>query len=94
MPLESWGWVFMVVGLIGGMSGFATKIPAWVGFAILQALSTLWALLFIASWADTGYGRAWISGLTWMLVSGLLFIISDWEDPPLKNVFQVKREIE
>lgn len=82
MPLEAWGWVFVAVGIAGIAFALLGPWPQWAGFGVLQGLSLFWGSLFIASWWETGYSRAGIGALTWLLVSGVLFIVADWEDPP------------
>lgn len=80
--MTAWGWIFAVVGSTSAIAGLVPRLPAWVGFAGLQLLATFWGLLFIASYAQTGYGRAWLGALQWGAIVGILVIISDWDDPP------------
>lgn len=82
MPLDTWGLVFIAVGAVSAIAGFMPRLPAWVGFAGLQMLSTFWGLLFVASWHQTDYTRALIGCTQWAMVTALLAIIADWEDPP------------
>ncbi len=82
LPMEAWGWLFLVVGVASALAGWFRRLPAWAGFAGLQGLSTIWGLLFVASWAQTDYGRAWFGALQWANVAGVLAIIAGWEDPP------------
>lgn len=84
MPLEAWGWVFIVVGVTSAIAGFVARLPAWIGFAGLQLLATFWGLLFVASYLQTDYTRALIGLTQWALVAALLAITSGWEDPPAK----------
>ena len=80
-PLEAWSWWFMVMGAGAFVLAFIPKIR-WAGFALLQMLSLFWGLLYIASYFETGYGRAWTGFLLWGAISGLLAIMADWDDPP------------
>jgi len=82
MPLRAWAGVFVFVGATSAVAAFVPRLPAWVGFSGLQALASFWGLLFIASYAQTGYGRAWVACLQWAAIVGVLVIIADWEDPP------------
>lgn len=82
MPLKVWAVVFIVVGATSAVAGFVRQLPAWLGFAGIQALSTFWGLLFAASYFQTHYGRAWIGLLNYATIAGVLAIIADWEDPP------------
>lgn len=85
MPMTAWGWVFGVVGAGSAISGLVNRFPAWVGFTGLYLLAGFWAGLFVASWASTGYGRAWLGALQWGAIVGVLAIIADWEDPPANS---------
>lgn len=84
MPLDAWGWVFIVVGVTASISGFVARLPAWIGFAGLQLLALAWGLLFVASYFQTDYTRALVGLTQWALVAALLAITSGWEDPPAK----------
>lgn len=86
MPLKAWGVVFMLVGALAGVCGFVRRLPAWIGFAMLQLLSLFWGGLFAASYFQNGYGRAWIGLLNYTIIAGVLAIIADWEDPPPRRL--------
>lgn len=87
--MTTWGWAFAVIGAASAISGLFTRLPAWVGFGGLQLLASLWGLLFIASYAQTHYGRAWLGALQWGAIVGILVIISDWDDPPPRRFEEV-----
>lgn len=82
MPMRAWACLFIGVGITSAVAGFVSRLPAWVGFAGLQALGSFWGLLFVASYFQTDYGRAWLGAIQWAMVTGVLAIIADWEDPP------------
>lgn len=77
-----WGWVFLGVGALAVIAALVPRLPAWIGFAGLQALATAWALLYAASYFQAHYGRTWLGVLQWGAIAGVLIIISDWDDPP------------
>lgn len=81
MPLQAWGAVFIAVGSVSAVTGFVNRLPAWAGFAALQLLATFWGLLFVASYVQTDYTRALVGLTQWAMVTALLVIIADWEDP-------------
>lgn len=83
LPAKVWACLFVVVGATSAVAGFVGRLPAWIGFAGLQALASFWGLLFIASYFQTNYGRAWLGLLQWAMVAGVLAIIAGWEDPPV-----------
>lgn len=93
MPVKAWAWVFIVIGASSAAAGWSRRLPAWVGFAGLQALSAAWGLLFVASYFQTDYGRAWLGALQWANVAGVLAIIAGWDDPP-PDVHAVERAID
>lgn len=82
MPLDVWAWLFIGCGLVAVAAG----LTMWhtIGFASLMGISAWWGLEFIASWWSTGYDRAVIGALTWLLLAGLLAVVSGWPDsaPP------------
>lgn len=80
MPLDAWGWLFIAcgaAGIGGGLTGYHTA-----GFTALMLISSWWGAEFLASWASTGYNRAVLGALTWLLVVGVLAVIVGWRDPP------------
>lgn len=80
--IRVWAWLFIVIGATSAVAGWFHRLPAWLGFAGLQGLSAAWGLLFVASYAQNGYGRSWLGFLQWAAVAGVLAIIAGWEDPP------------
>lgn len=82
MGMQAWGCVFAASGLLAMASVWRRGLVEWAGFAVLQLLALFWGMLFMASYLQTGYGRAWIGLLQWVALAALLVIISDWEDPP------------
>lgn len=78
-PLTVWGILFMLVGVGAVVCAFLKKYL--VGFAALQLFSSFWGLLFVASYALTGYGRIIASIFTWFMISAFLYIVSVWPEP-------------
>lgn len=86
LPWRVWAWLFFGVGLFAAVVSVLAGERAWLAYGALMLLSSFWGLLFVASAVQTGYGRAWLGTLQWLAVSGVLAIISDWEDPPAQRV--------
>lgn len=79
MPLDGWAWLFIGCGGVATLAG-ATMWHT-VGLSALMGISSWWALEFVASWLSTGYDRAIIGALIWLLLVGNLGIIVGWRDP-------------
>jgi hypothetical protein len=79
MPLDVWAWLFVGAGTAGIAGGLTMRHP--LGFTALMVISTWWGSEFVASWIVTGYGRAVIGTLIWMLVTAALLIVVGWPDP-------------
>lgn len=94
MPVKAWAVLFIVIGVGSAAAGWFRRLPAWLGFAGLQALSAAWGLLFIASYFQTHYGRAWLGALQWAAVAGVLAIIVGWDDPPSPNRLSVEAALD
>lgn len=92
MPLDWWGKLFMFCGAMAALGGLIHRHV--IGFTALMAVSGWWGLEFVASWAINGYTRALIGALTWLLLVGLLLVISSWPDPKcMKHEQQLWAEI-
>lgn len=79
MSIDAWGWLFIACGATAVLSGLTYRHV--LGFTALMGISGWWGLEFIASWVSTGYDRAIIGALTWLLLVGLLLVIAGWPDP-------------
>lgn len=91
--LRVYGVLFMVTGIV------AILAPLWkrysVGFFALMLMSTWWSMLFLVSFSLNGYSRSLIGTMTWLLVSGFLYIISSWieyPDPLLAEESYIEKE--
>lgn len=79
MSLDGWAWAFVACGAVALAAGVWCRDT--LGFTVLMAVSSWWGFMFIASWLITGYDRAVISALVWLLIVGVLAIVAGWDDP-------------
>jgi hypothetical protein len=61
-------------------------------YAITQFLTASWGLLFIVSWIDTGYWRSICSCVTYLVLTGFLYIGSQIVDH--REVVKLAEKIE
>lgn len=86
MPLPGWGLAWLVAGATAIGSAFV-HIPSpdgddALGFASLMTVSFTYSSALLCAAAFNGSGPALRSGLTWLLVTGILAIVSGWEETP------------
>lgn len=80
MPLDVWAWLFIGCGAVGVAAALARHHT--LGFTALMGISSWWGAEFIASWITTGYDRAVLGALLWLLLVGVLGVVVGWRDPP------------
>lgn len=83
MPLDAWACLFIGAGGLSFVAGLTAHHT--LGFTVLMAMCSWWGLEFIASWLSTGYVRAVLGALVWLLLAGILAVIVGWRDPPPKG---------
>lgn len=72
-------WIFTISGLASAVLAFTRRFD--VAYLILMGLSMWWGLLYIVSWATTGYWRAIWGCTLYFLIAGVLWVTSTWPDP-------------
>jgi hypothetical protein len=86
--LRVWGCFFALAGVVGIVAAYTKKYS--IGFFAMMLMSTWWGALFAVGLVLSGYTRIIPSILTWILISGFLYIISSWPEFPDKTL--VKEE--
>lgn len=77
-PLQFWGGLWAVVGLICFICAFRTD-DRW-GFTAAMLIKVLWGCLYVYG-AFTGVDRAYLSAAIWLCLAGWVAIISSWPPP-------------
>lgn len=81
-PLELWGCVWVVCGLIAiGFAFTPTGRDRW-GFVAAVCPTILWAGAYVAAMISGDFPSAWVSAATWMFAALRLIVVSGWPEPP------------
>lgn len=81
--IQFYGMFFMVVCVICFALTLVRRTH-WA-YGIMTFVITFWALLYLVSWAETGYWRSVYDASGYFLTTGLLLLCSDWTDPLFKK---------
>ena len=73
-PIEVWGALWALCGLVGVIGAFNRHLDRY-GFVALTAFSSLWGILAFMS-AATGHPLGLVAGAIWMSWAGVLLITS------------------
>jgi hypothetical protein len=78
--LHEIGLVFMIGTSVSIILGLLKKVE-WA-FSLMTFIITWWALLFLVSWARTGYWQSIYSFVNYALVASLLIMVSNIVEMP------------
>jgi hypothetical protein len=84
MPLDWWGYTWMIGAVILAIAAFLQPPRDYVGFAVAAALPSFWAVQFAATWWQNGHtvhDRTWVNALNLAGLAGAGFIVSGLGDP-------------
>jgi hypothetical protein len=87
LPLNGWGTIWMIVGVLSILSArWPPRIETW-GYMALTSLTAGWGAFYILGviFGDNGFGSLAV-GLMWFLVAFLWWAISGLISPELKGV--------
>lgn len=82
MSVKFIGWMFLSVGLFGSISAAFQKTV--LGYGALMFVSTYWLLLYLVSWAETGYWRSIFGAAQYLMFVGVLAVASGVVEIPKK----------
>ena len=74
MPIEVWGVLWALAGLIGVLAAFLRRFDQ-LGFTVMTGFSILWGVLALCS-VVMGHPLGWVAGLIWISWAGVLMITS------------------
>jgi hypothetical protein len=86
MPLDGWGWLWVITGLVAVAAAFAPQGLDWAGFLALPVIVLPWTGAYIAAWLMGDYPRGWVAAAVWALIAVPVIVVAGWREPP-----QVKR---
>lgn len=73
-------WLFIGLGLVG-VATVLMKKPLW-GYFPFMFVSSMWGLLYLVSWYETGYWRSVFGAVIYVLIVGILFVSSKTVEMP------------
>ena len=82
MPHSGWGVWFIVIGAFTVMSSRWPSIPKSLGYSVLTGWSVLWAGFNIIGGASNGTAAYLATGIMWVMVSFLWWVVSGFVSPP------------
>jgi len=77
LDVAVFAWAFIAAAIIVA-TGIFTRTDRWQ-FAVGELASAGWGLLLCTHWTQP-YG--WASGMSWMMTSAMLLVVSFWREPP------------
>lgn len=80
LPPGGWALVWLAVGALCAVQAFARR-DQW-GYAGAIGVKAVWSVGAFAAWALYHTPRAWLVGLTWACLTGLVVVINGWPETP------------
>lgn len=78
-PLWVWGTGWLVVAMILIVTAFLHNDT--IGYSAAIGWKIVWGLTTLASWLFGGVTRGWVSTIIWMVVAGMVAVVSGWPEP-------------
>lgn len=76
MSVNQIAWLFTLVGGFGVLTSLFKRLITW-GYSALMFVNMFWFLLYMLSWAETGYWRTIFAAAQSGLIIGTLWIASN-----------------
>lgn len=80
LPVSVWAVAWIAVGALCAVQAFV-KHDQWA-YAAAVGIKVTWAAGTFASWLLYHAPRAWLAGLTWAVIAGLVGVINGWPEVP------------
>lgn len=80
-PMEFWGGIFAMVGVIAAVAAFWNIGRDVWGFAALVCWSSLWSCAALGTFFVNNVNRAWVTFLVWGAFAGVVAIVSGMRGP-------------
>lgn len=85
MPLEAWGWCWIVAGIIALVCAWAPPGLDAAGFVSLVAIVLPWAFSYLATWLLGEFPRGWVAAAIWALIAAPVLVVASWPEPPRRK---------
>lgn len=82
MPLDAWGWLWVVSGLIAVVSAWLPQGKDWLGFLALPLMVLPWAVSYLLAWIIGDFPRGWVATVVWGAIAAPVLVVAGWREPP------------
>lgn len=78
-PLEVWGGLWLLVGLLCLTGAFIHEDSiAWVA---AMSIKVMWGVLWFLGWWFAGIERGWVAAAVWLPMAALVALLAGWPEP-------------
>ena len=85
MPLNVWGWCWIVAGLIALACAWLPPGRDAAGFVGLVLIVVPWMTSYLASWLLGDYPRGWAAAAVWTAITVPIMVVLGWPEPPRRK---------
>ncbi|GAA3384524.1 hypothetical protein [Streptomyces racemochromogenes] len=82
MPLEAWGWCWIVAGITALASAWAPPGRDAAAFYALPLVVVPWMASYLVAWLDGGLPRGWVAAAVWAAITAPVLVVAGWPEPP------------
>ncbi|MEU8756200.1 hypothetical protein AB0C88_37510 [Streptomyces chartreusis] len=82
VPLEVWGWLWIVAGVAAVASAFLPQGSDRFGFAALSLMVTPWIVSYLVAWGQGNFPRGWIASALYGGLAIGIMVVAGWSEPP------------
>jgi hypothetical protein len=79
LPLHTWGWIWMVTGIICA-TGIFSKNSDRIQYSTAALLMTCWGALYFDLWVVQHAPGAWISVVVWFSFALTVMLVAGWPE--------------
>lgn len=82
MPLDAWGWLWVLTGLGAVVSAWLPQGRDWIAFLLLPLMVLPWMASYLIAWLAGDFPRGWVATLVWGVIAVPLLVVAGWREPP------------
>ena len=81
MPLNVWGWCWIVAGVTALLCAWAPPGRDTAGFVSLVLIVMPWMATYLAAWLLGAYPRGWVAAAIWAALVVTILVVAGWPEP-------------
>lgn len=85
MPLDAWGWCWIVAGAIALLCAWAPPGRDTAGFVSLVLIVVPWMATYLVAWLLGDYPRGWVAAAIWAALVAPVLVVAGWPEPPRRK---------